>query len=56
MGFSSKTGISLTSGFKYQAQSPLDLRRAVDTITERDELVTINAAWEGMHVYVKADK
>ena len=56
MGFSSKTGISLTSGFKYQAQSPLDLRRVVDTITERDELVTINAAWEGMHVYVKADK
>ncbi len=56
MGFSSKTGISLASGFKYQAQSPLDLRRAVDTITERDELVTINAAWEGMHVYVKADK
>ena len=56
MGFSSKTGISLASGFMYQAQSPLDLRRAVDTITERDELVTINAAWEGMHVYVKADK
>lgn len=56
MGFSSKTGISLASGFKYQAQSPLDLRRVVDTIAERNELVTINAAWEGMHVYVKADK
>ena len=56
MGFSSKTGISLASGFKYQAQSPLDLRRAVDTITERDELVTLHAAWEGMHVYVKDDK
>ena len=56
MGFSSKTGISLASGFKYHAKSPLDLRRVVDTIAERDELVTINAAWEGMHVYVKADK
>jgi len=56
MGFSSKTGISLASGFKYQAQSPLDLRRVVDTIAERNELVTINAAWEGMHVYVKTDK
>ena len=56
MGFSSKTGISLASGFKYQAQNPLDLRRAVDTITERDELVTLHAAWEGMHVYVKDDK
>jgi hypothetical protein len=56
MGFSSKTGISLASGFKYQAQSPLDLRRVVDTIAERDELVTINAAWEGMHVYVKTNK
>ena len=56
MGFSSKTGISLASGFKYQAESPLDLRRVVDTIADRDELVTIKAAWEGMHVYVKADK
>ena len=56
MGFSSKTGISLTSGFKYHAKSPLDLRRVVDTISERDELVTIDAAWEGMHVYVKDDK
>ena len=56
MGFSSKTGISLTSGFKYHAKSPLDLRRVVDTIEERDELVTINAAWEGMHVYVKNGK
>ena len=56
MGFSRKTGISLASGFKYQAQSPLDLRRVVDTIAERDELVTINAAWEGMHVYVKTNK
>ena len=56
MGFSSKTGISLASGFKYQAKSPLDLRRVVDTVAERDELVTINAAWEGMHVYVKTDK
>ncbi len=56
MGFSSKTGISLASGFKYQAESPLDLRRVVDTIADRDELVTIKAAWEGMHVYVKTDK
>lgn len=56
MGFSSKTGISLASGFKYQAKSPLDLRRVVDTVAERNELVTINAAWEGMHVYVKTDK
>ena len=56
MGFSSKTGISLASGFKYQAESPLDLRRVVDTVADRDELVTIKAAWEGMHVYVKADK
>ncbi len=56
MGFSSKTGISLASGFKYHAKSPLDLRRVVDTIAERDELVTIDAAWEGMHVYVKDDK
>ena len=56
MGFSNRKGIAMAGGFKLQAEVPLDVRSRVDTITERDELVTINAAWEGMHVYVKADK
>ena len=56
MGFSDKLGIKLASGFVLQKESPLDARDVVDTITDRDELVTINAAYEGILVYVKQDK
>lgn len=56
MGFSDKVGIKLASGFVLQKESPLDARDVVESITERDELVTINAAYEGMLVYVKQDK
>ena len=56
MGFSNRKGIAMAGGFKLQAEVPLDVRSRVDTITERDELVTINAAWEGMHVYVGETK
>ena len=56
MGFSNRKGIAMAGGFKLQAEVPLDVRSRVDTIAERDELVTINAAWEGMHVYVSDNK
>lgn len=56
MSFSDKKGITLTSGFKLQAATLLDARGAVDTIAERDELVTLNAVTDGLRVYVKADK
>ena len=56
MGFSNRKGIAMAGSFKLQAEVPLDVRSRVDTITERDELVTINAAWEGMHVYVGETK
>jgi hypothetical protein len=56
MGFSNRKGIAMAGGFKLQAEVPLDVRNRVDTIAERDELVTINAAWEGMHVYVTNTK
>ena len=56
MAFADKKGIALAGGFKLQAESPLDTRQQVDTIEERDELVTLHAAWEGMQVYVKAVK
>lgn len=56
MGFSNRKGIAMAGGFKLQAEVPLDVRNRVDTIAERDELVTINAAWEGMHVYVANTK
>ena len=56
MNFADIKGISLASGFKLQAESPLDARNVVDTIEERDALVTIHAAYEGLRVYVKANK
>ena len=54
--FDNIKGISVASGFKLQAQSPLDPRLVVDTISDRNLLVTENGAYEGMKVYVKADK
>ena len=56
MSFSDKKGITLTSGFKLQAATLLDARGAVDTIAERDELVTLNAVTAGLKVFVKAEK
>ena len=55
MSFADKKGITVASGFKLQAQSPIDARFTVDTIAERDELVTIKAAYEGLDVFVKED-
>ena len=56
MAFSDKKGITVASPFKLQAESMLDVRQQVDTIEERDELVTIKAATAGLRVYVKATK
>lgn len=53
MSFADKKGITVTSGFKLQADSLLDVRGCVENITERDELVTINAATAGLRVFVK---
>lgn len=49
-------GISVASGFDLGAKSPLDSRLTVKTIEERDAHVTGNRAYEGMLVYVEADK
>ena len=56
MSFADKKGIVVASGFKLQAETMLDVRQQVDTIADRDELVTINAATPGLRVYVKATK
>ena len=56
MSFDDKKGIVVASGFKLQAETMLDARQQVDTIQERDELVTINAATPGLRVYVKNEK
>lgn len=54
--FDSISGIVVASGFKLQAKVPLDGRLVADTIEDRDALITENGAYEGMVVYVKADK
>ena len=56
MAFADKKGITVTAGFKLQAEAMLDLRGSVDTLTERDELVTLNAAPAGLRVWVKENK
>lgn len=54
--FDKFTGIGVASGFKLQAKTPLDGRLVVDSIADRDAIITENGAYEGMVVYVKADK
>ena len=56
MAFADKKGITVTAGFKLEAQEMLDLRGTVDNITDRDELVTLNAAPAGLRVFVKENK
>ena len=56
MSFADKKGITVTAGFKLQADALLDVRGCVDTLAERNELVTINAATAGLRVFVKEDK
>ena len=53
--FDKFTGINVSAPFKYQAKSALDPRLVVDSIEDRDALITENGAYEGMVVYVKAD-
>lgn len=54
--FDKISGIGVASGFKLQAKAPLDPRTVVDTIEDRNALVTENGAYEGMKVYVKEDQ
>ena len=56
MAFADKKGIVVASPFRLQAESMLDLRQQVDTLIERDELVTIKAATAGLRVFVKETK
>ena len=54
MSFANKKGITVASGFKLQAATLLDARGAVETIEERDELVTLHAVTDGLRVYVQS--
>ena len=49
-------GITVASGFDLGAKAPLDSRMTVKTVEERDAHVAGNRAYEGMLVYVEADK
>lgn len=49
-------GITLAGGFDLGAKAPLDSRLTVATIEERDAHVTNNRAYDGMLVFVEADK
>nr|DAY53669.1 MAG TPA: tail protein-type pyocin [Caudoviricetes sp.] len=53
MAFEDKKGIIVASPFKLQAEALLDVRQQVDTIAERDRLVTLKAATAGLRVFVK---
>ena len=50
------SGISVAMGFALKSQSPLDVREILDTIADRDELVTKQWCPEGFRVYVKETK
>lgn len=56
MSFADKKGIVIASGFKAQIPGPIDVRLVADTIEDRDWLVTNDAAYEGLNVYVTATK
>ena len=49
-------GIIVASGFDLSAKSPLDTRSIVNTIEERNAHVIGNRVYEGMKVYVLAEK
>lgn len=55
MAIADKKGISVASPFKLLAEQMLDVRETVDTLEERDELVTAHACPVGIMVYVKSE-
>ena len=48
--------ISTTAGFNYASEQPLDDREVVQKFTDLAELVSSNASYNGMRVYVVEDK
>ena len=56
MSLADKKGINLSDGFKLVAQKPLDARQVVDNEEDKADLISSNAAYAGLLVYVKATK
>lgn len=48
--------IKIATGFDVGAEVPINARTVADSISERNALVTSGKAYDGMRVYVKADK
>lgn len=48
--------ITTTAGFNYAAQQPLDDRAVVENYNDLSELISSGVSYEGMEVYVVADK
>lgn len=55
MAFADKKGIGVASGFKLQAEAPIDARFTVTAKADLDELVTIHSAYKGLEVYCEED-
>lgn len=56
MSLIDKKGISLSDGFKLVAKKPLDVRQVIATEKDKDDLVSSNAAYAGLRVFVEATK
>lgn len=56
MGKTYSNAITTTAGFNYEARQPLDDREVVDSYSDLNGLINSGIAYEGMEVYVVADK
>jgi hypothetical protein len=56
MGKTYNNAITTTAGFNYAAQQPLDDRAVVDNYSDLAGLISSGVSYEGMEVYVVANK
>lgn len=56
MGKTYNNAITTTAGFNYAAQQPLDDRAVVNNYSDLAELISSGVSYEGMEVYVVANK
>jgi hypothetical protein len=56
MGKKYNNAITTTAGFNYAAQQPLDDRAVVESYSDLAGLISSGVSYEGMEVYVAADK
>ena len=56
MNMNNLPGIDVLGGFRVRSSQPLDVRQTVDTIQDRNSLVSDNQAFVGLRVFVTAVK